>query len=154
MVTAMKKNTRWIGALLLFGSIVAQAAAVSGEIEISGPWARISTKGEVEAFFDILNHGEEGNSLVSATSPIADKVVLKRLRFGFLNARMEDVPEIKVSAAGRTTLKPGRYYLMLDQIKGPVAPGTVLNLTLHFAHGGPIDVEARVTNQLLGNRGR
>lgn len=133
---------------------MAHAEPVAGRIEITNPWARISTKGEVEAYFDILNRGDQSNSLISATSPLAEKVILKHLRFKALNARAEDVREIKVDAAGRTTLKPGQYYLVLDHMKASVAPGSVLPLTLHFAHGEDIEVEARVTNQQLGNRGR
>lgn len=141
-------------ALLLISSSGAHAQTASSGIEITDPWARISPKGEAEVYFDILNHGEQSNSLVSATSPLAEKVILKHLRFKALNARAEDVQEIKVSAAGRTTLKPGQYYLVLDHVKGTVAPGSVVNLTLHFAHGEDVEVEARVSNQLLGNRGR
>lgn len=140
-------------AILIISGVTAHAEQVAG-IEITDPWARISPKGEVEAYFDILNHGDQGNSLVSATSPLAEKVTLKRLRFTSLNPRAEDVREIKVSASGRTTLKPGQYYLVLDHVKGTVAPGSILNFTLHFAHGEDIEVEARVNNQLLGNRGR
>lgn len=140
--------------MLLLGSAVAYAQSVPGGIEITDPWARVSPDGQVEAYFDILNHGADANSLVSATSPIAEKVLLKHMRIKTLNARAEDVQEIKVGASGRTTLKPGQYYLVLDHVKSAVAPGTVLNLTLHFAHGADVEVEARVTNQLLGNRGR
>ena len=152
MLRLVRQFTVGVFAALLISGAAARADI--GGIEISDPWARVSPKGEVEAYFDIINHGDQGNSLVSVTSPLAEKVILKRLRFKAMNARVEDVHEIKVGAAGRTTLKPGQYYLLLDDVKGAVAPGTVLNLTLHFSHGENIDVEARVTNQLLGNRGR
>ncbi len=133
---------------------IAHAQPTTRGIEITGTWARISTTGEVNAYFDILNHGPDGNSLLSATTPVAEKVTLNRLRMKAGNPRVDDLSEIKVSAAGRTTLKPGNYYLALAELKGPVAPGTVVPLTLHFTHGPDVQVEAKVTNQLLGNRGR
>jgi len=151
---SMRKTIKFLAAALLLMAGTAQAEFVAGGIEITEPWVRITPNGDLEAFFDILNHGEENNSLVSASSPVAEKVVLKQMRIRAMNARADDVSEIKVKASGRTTLKPGQYYLALDGVKSAVAPGMTLPFTLVFAHGEIVDVEARVMNQLLGNRGR
>jgi copper(I)-binding protein len=131
------------------------AAADYPPIEVSDAWARINkTSGDVSVYFDIVNHRDEPNSLVAVFSPVAEHVTLSRAKFHNSRIKVEDLAEIRIGAMSRRTLRPGDYYVTLAGLKTQLSPGMRVPLTLRFESGAEIEVEARINNQLLGNRGR
>ncbi len=131
------------------------AAEVFPPIEIEGPWARINKDdGTVSAYFDIVNHRDDDNTLVEVTSPLAGHVTLSRAKWQGSRLRTQEIEKIEVEGMSRKTLRPGQYFVSLSDLKSAVTPGMSVPLVLHFEGGTEIAVEARINNQLLGNRGR
>ena len=58
--------------------------------------------------------------------------------------RMRPVEGIDIPAKGSVELKPGGYHIMLLNVKKALQPGDKLSLTLTFASGKNVTVEADV----------
>ena len=117
-----------------------------GSIQIEAPWAR-STPSEAKngaAYFTIVNGGTAADKLVSASSPIADKVELHRTANENGVMKMLPVDSVPVKAGGKAVFKPGGYHVMLLGLKAPLAEGQAFPLTLTFEHAGKIDVTVKV----------
>lgn len=126
--------------------LTAAAAAAAGDITVSDPFARASagmaTVGA--AFMTLKNTGSAGDSLVSASSPVAAKTELHtHVKDGEI-MRMREVPSIDVPAGGSVALQPGGLHVMLIGLKAPLKQGEVVPLTLTFAKAGTMTVEVPV----------
>lgn len=136
----------------------AQAAPrVSGDgsLEISQVWARMSPKeaDTTSVFFEVWSNGEESDELLSASSPVAGTIMLRRGSWKGLNFLNKDSDGIRIKPGTRTSFHPGAMEVTLTDLKAPVNVGSTLPVTLNFKEAGTITVEATVANQLLGNRG-
>jgi len=88
----------------------------------------------------IVNGGAETDSLMGASSPDADTVMLHTM----VNARMEMVAGVPIPAGGRVALAPGGYHLMLHGLAHPAAVGDTLTVQLRFRGAGTLAVRAPV----------
>ena len=152
----MKTSARILTFGLLFAVALtsAFAAAPRRMIEIADPWARLpgETPNSAGIFFDIVNHGDATDTLLSASTPMAEKAWLGQGRWHGLDYKIEPVEGIAVRAGGRTTLAPGGLVIMLDNPVTPLTVGKSIPLTLMFQRAGRVEIEAVISNQLLGNR--
>ena len=108
--------------------------------------------GTASVFFEVENDGHGNDELLSATSPAAREIVIRRGKwrgYDFFNTKTDGV---RIKAGERTSFHPGAYEVTLKEFTSPVGVGAVLPITLMFKDAGPVQVEARVANQLLGNR--
>ena len=105
-----------------------------GDIKITHPWARATAgqavNGAVYVSFD--NQGKEADRLLSAASPIAEKVELHTHLMEEGVMKMRPVPAIDLPAGATVTLKPGGLHIMLFGLKAPLVEGTRFPLTLVF----------------------
>ena len=113
--------------------------AKAGDISIEQPWARESPAMAQAgaAFMTLTNTGDSADRLVSALSPIADKVELHTHIDDNGVMRMRAVEGIDIPAKQSTALKPGGLHVMLIGLKAPLKQGAAVPLTLTFQHGGP-----------------
>ena len=95
---------------------------------------------DASAFMVIENSGAESDSLMDASSPDADAVMLHTM----VKDRMEMVAGVAIPAGGRVALAPGGYHLMLHGLAHPAAPGDTLTLRLEFTGAGMLTVRAPV----------
>lgn len=105
-------------------------------------------------YLTIVNRGDEDDLLMGASSPLADRIIIERLRIENLRAKRTSLPSIKVPALRAVELKPNDRYLAVTGLKEPLRPGQSLPLVLRFQRSGQIEVTVETTNQELGNRGR
>jgi periplasmic copper chaperone A len=123
------------------------AAAASGGIEISQPWARAGLRVRLQAggFFVVTNKGALPDRLVAASSPVAEKVEIHAIKMVGADIQMGPRPEGLLVEAGSTlTLKPRGYHLLLSGVTAALVVGTRLPVTLTFEKAGRIDVELTV----------
>ncbi len=63
-------------------------------------------------FFNVMNHGDEDDTLLSAESPIAGKTELHAHIHEDGMMKMREVENIDIPANSTRTLKPGSYHIM------------------------------------------
>jgi copper(I)-binding protein len=99
------------------------------------------------AFMVIENAGDTPDQLVGATvsAEIARVVELHETTVGENDVmQMRPVQAIDVPAHGSVELKPGGYHIMLLDVQRDLNAGDTVTLTLTFASGATLDVDATV----------
>ncbi|GAB4431258.1 MAG: copper chaperone PCu(A)C [Anaerolineae bacterium] len=99
------------------------------------------------AFMVIENAGDTPDQLVGATvsAEIARTVEIHETTVGENDVmQMRPVQAIDVPAHGSVELKPGGYHIMLLDVQRDLNAGDTVTLTLTFASGTTLDVDAIV----------
>lgn len=108
-----------------------------GNIEIGHPWARPSVTEAAAVFVALSNTGRNTDRLVGGTTPIAKEVLL-RAEDGSPLEYLELLPHHPLA------LRPGRKYVALRGLKGPLALGDSFPLTLRFDRAGEVTITVMV----------
>jgi copper(I)-binding protein len=132
-------------------SAPALAPAFAGDmapIMVEDAYARSSTAMSTSgaAFMMLVNHGQEDDRLVSATSDVAERVELHtHIQDAAGVMKMVEVKEgFVVPAGGMHALQRGGDHVMFMGIKQPFEQGKIINVTLTFEKAGDIAVEIPV----------
>jgi copper(I)-binding protein len=140
--------------VLAAAALLALAAtpALAQGVQVHDAWARATTSAaRVGGVFLTLKATGEGDRVVSASSPVAEKVELhETIRDGNV-MRMREVPALMVPAGGTVELKPGSYHIMLIGLKQPLNRGESFPLTITFEKAPA--VTTTVTVQAAGGMG-
>jgi copper(I)-binding protein len=97
------------------------------------------------AYMTILNSGGASDRLTGGTTPAAATVEIHTVEMEGDVMRMRPLPDgLEIPAGGSVTLQPGGYHLMLLDLRHTLAPGATLELTLSFASGRQITVQAEI----------
>jgi copper(I)-binding protein len=110
-------------------------------ITVHNPWAR-ATIGDLRmtaGFMGIDNTGEFTDDLIGAESDLADKIELHKVE----NGAMGPVERVEIEPGQSVSFAPGGYHLMIS-LKGAVAEGSTLPITLRFERAGEVRVEFEV----------
>jgi copper(I)-binding protein len=134
-----------ITAALLALSIPALSLeANAAEIQITQPWTRATPPAAKVGggYLTLTNKGTVIDTLLGASSEIADRVEVHKMEMVDGIMKMRPVPEGLEIPAGQTAeLAPGGYHLMLMGLKRPITQGERIPLTLKFEKSNPVDVE-------------
>ena len=119
--------------------------AVLGSLEMHKPWVRccahLELDGTAGAFLAITNKGPNDDRLVDASCPLAEDIELRGIKVVDADIEMRPLAGGLVLHAGNIiTLKPRGYHLLLRGVKGPLAKGSTLPVTLTFEKAGAIAV--------------
>ncbi|HYH20900.1 MAG TPA: copper chaperone PCu(A)C [Azospirillum sp.] len=137
-----------LSALLAAATAFAQGkpAATVGSITIADPWSRATAPGAANGafFFVATNAGGEADRIVSASSPVAQKVELHTHRHEDGVMKMRPVEAIEVKPGEPAMLRPGGLHVMLMGLKEPLKQGSRFPVTLTFAKAGAVTVEVPV----------
>lgn len=151
----MKKILHLLAALTLCGTTAVFAHDFTvGSIKIDHPWSRATVAGIPNgvAYFVLENQGDADDRLLTASSPVADKVELHtHIRDGEV-MRMRQVEDVPVPAGESVALEPGGLHVMLMGLKEPLEHGKKFPLTLEFEQAGSVTVDVLV-QLLTGGRG-
>lgn len=98
------------------------------------------TPAEASGFLVLRNQAPAPDTLLGVTTPDADTVMLH----GMSGNQMEPVAFIALPAQGEVRLEPGRFHLMMHDLRRPLAIGDTVALTLHLARNGSVTVAAPV----------
>jgi copper(I)-binding protein len=108
-----------------------------GSISITHPWAPPAVTDAAALFMHIVNNGASHDRLIAASTPIAGTVIF-RTHDGTPLEYYDLWPKRPVE------LGPGRRYIALRDLKGPLALDDTFPVTLRFATAGEIIVTAIV----------
>ena len=135
--------------LLALGA-VAQAQAPS--VEVSQAWARATTStAKVGGVFLTLKAAGTADRVVSASSPVAEKIELHETINDAGVMKMREVPQLVLAPGQATVLKPGGTHIMLIGLKRPLNRGESFPVTIVFEKAPPATVS--VTVQAAGAGG-
>jgi periplasmic copper chaperone A len=132
-------------AALAFGISAAWAQSTKiGDIAIAHPWAPAATTNSA-AYMGLVDTGSLPDQLVSASSPLADKVELHVFDVENGVYGMHPVHAIEVTpGAAATILRPGSAHVMLKGLKRPLKAGETFPLSLTFKNAGKVQIEVSV----------
>lgn len=135
-----------LGSALLLSGFANAHDYKGGNLHIDHPWSKEvpPTSAVAAAFFNVMNHGDEGDTLLRAESPIAGKTELHAHIHEDGMMKMREVEKIDIPANGTRTLKPGSYHIMFFDLQKVPALGDRFPLKLHFAKAGTIEVDVAV----------
>jgi copper(I)-binding protein len=141
----MQNASRPIAALLLALVLGTQAhAQASGQslIHIEQPWARATPGGAKigAVYLTLMNHGSAGDRLLSATTPVAEKVQFHSVSEDNGVSRMREMRTVEVAPGAVVTFNPGGWHIMVVGLKQPLKEGQTFPLTLNFEKAGKEDV--------------
>ncbi len=139
-------------ALLALAAASPVAHAQAPVVEVSEAWARATTSSaRVGGVFLTMKATGGPDRVVSASSPVSEKVELhETIRDGNV-MRMREVPALVVPAGEAVVLKPGSYHIMLIGLKRPLNRGETFPVTITFEKAPA--VTATVTVQAAGAGG-
>ena len=110
---------------------------VLGPISITHPWAPPAVTEAAALFMRLVNNGPSPERLIAASTPVAGTVIF-RAHDGTPLQYYDLWPKRPVELA------PGRRYIALRDLKGPLALDDTFPVTLHFANTGDVTVTAIV----------
>ena len=108
-----------------------------GPISITHPWVPPAVTDAAALFMRLVNDGPNHDRLIAASTPVADTVIL-RARDGTPLEYFDLWPKRPVELA------PGRRYIALRDLTGPLALDDTFPVTLRFAVAGEITITAIV----------
>ncbi|MBF7730744.1 copper chaperone PCu(A)C [Pseudomonas sp. N040] len=118
----------------------------AGELYIDHPWSRALPPNAPAgaAYLVIHNKGTNADTLLSASTPMADKAELHtHVMFGEV-MKMQRVDSVGVPAGGEARFAPGGNHVMLFGLKQPLVAGEFFPLTLVFEKAGAVEVQVKV----------
>ncbi len=123
------------------------ADAKVGDIAISGAYSRAMLPGQPVGggFLTIRNDGDEADTLVSVSTPLAGRVELHEMAMQGDVMKMRKLEGgIAVPAGETVELKPGGLHLMFMEVKKPFAEGDEVPVTLTFEKAGTVEMKMKV----------
>ena len=150
-------KARMIARPVLLFLIATLSASVSaeqqapGDLSVERPWARalppVAPNGA--AYLRIANTGDAPDRIVSASSPIAERVEIHAHEMDGGVAKMRHVHSVEVPAHGAVSFEPGGLHLMLIGLKKPLVVGKRFALTLGFENAGELAVTVEITDRAM-----
>lgn len=136
-------------AVAAIAALIALPAFAHDGVHINNPYARViggvGASGAV--FFEIENHQDVDDRLMSVTTDVADKAELHTHKEEGGVMKMMHVPEgFAVPALGFHSLARGGDHVMLMGLKSELKNGDVIDLTLTFERAGDVPVQAVIDN--------
>jgi len=139
-----------LASALVLSSITGAASAQDielGKLKISAAHARptVPMQPAGGAYVTIENRGDNADTLISASSPVAASTQIHTMRMEDNVMRMREVGKLELQPHARVTMKPGDgYHLMLVGLRQPLKSGERFPLTLIFENAGRTEVMVSV----------
>jgi hypothetical protein len=111
--------TACIALSLIAGSALA-GDITAGSLKIENPWTREMPPGSKVGggFLIITNSGDEADTLLSLTTPRADRGEVHEMSMNEGVMKMRELKDgLGIPAGGKVELKPGGYHVMLARVQ-------------------------------------
>ena len=120
------------------------AFPVMAQVTVKDPWVRatVSAQKATGAFMQITS--AQDARLVEAKSPVAGVVEVHEMVMEKDVMKMRAIKGLDLPAGKTVELKPGGYHVMLIGLTRDLAVGEKFPVTLEFASGATLQVEAEV----------
>lgn len=116
-----------------------------GDLKIDHPHARVTIPGRPAAgYMMIHNTGDKDDAVISASSPMADKIELHTHLMENNVMKMRPVEKVAVPAKGMAEFKSGGFHLMIFGLKHQMKAGDALPVTLVFEKAGSLKLDFKV----------
>lgn len=127
---------------LTAGSIIAYASEhEAGSLKAEHAWARVTIEGRPGAGYLVIhNMGGDADRLVSASSPMVERIELHTHVMKDNVMKMRRVDGFDVPAGGQVKLEPGGNHLMLFGFKHHPKANDKLPVTLVFEKAGSLEL--------------
>jgi hypothetical protein len=127
-------------------NVWARSAKMMGSMPMEGDEQQMQHGGANSAVYMVLaNGGAEADSLVAAQADVSNAIEIHETVMEGDVMRMKQVEGgIEVPAGGQVELKPGGYHVMLIGLTRDLNVGDKFPVTLEFASGAKLQVEAEV----------
>lgn len=144
------------GLLLITGSMAAAQNATVGAMKIEGAWVREPPAAAkvAGAFMTITNTGSEPDRLIGGTAVVAGRLEVHEMSMVDGVMRMQQLqPGLEIKPGATVVLKPGSYHIMMMDLKGAPAAGSIVKGTLVFEKAGMVEIEYKVEPARAGGHG-
>ncbi len=135
-----------LGASALAGC--AQKAVAAASLQVGTAYVAVPGTSDITAAYLVIRNNGPADRLISARTSVGGRVTFRSPSHGGATA-MRTVPDIGIPADSLLRLSPDGSHLLISGA-GPMKGGTQIMLTLTFAKGGTMSVEAEVTNPASG----
>ncbi|XSC45695.1 copper chaperone PCu(A)C [Bradyrhizobium sp. RDT10] len=92
----------------------------------------------------LINNGKARDSLLSATTPVAEKVQFHSTSEERGVSHMREMHAIEFAPGARVTFSPGGMHIMVVGLKQPLKEGQTFPLSLTFEKAGKVDVTVSI----------
>ena len=114
-----------------------------GGIVIEDPWIKATDEMMTGAFGTLRNDTERDVHVVSATSPLTDRVEIHEVLSQGTTPVMSEMPDgFLIPAGGTYVLERGGAHVMLMMLSAPIEAGEDVEITLHFEDGTSLTWQA------------
>lgn len=125
--------------------ILATACAPKEGIEVRGAWVRTAAQGENGAvYFVIHNYSAEDDSIIGASSDVADNVEIHESTLNGDVMEMHMAHSVLLPSGGDVEFVPGGLHIMLVNLNQELTIGGTIELTLHFENSADVLVTAHI----------
>jgi copper(I)-binding protein len=130
-----------VSAALLTGALLLTGCGSSGgdaraDLSVSGAYIPQPVSDMAAGFLTITNEGGAADTLTSVTSDAAGSVTLHET----VGTAMQEVTSLEVPAHGRLVFESGGNHLMFEMLKRKPKQGDTVDVELHFAESGTVEV--------------
>ncbi len=114
-------------------------------------WARATPPGTstTAIYLTLVNHGNSGSKLITATANISERLELHTHRAENGMMKMQQIPSIDLPAGETTALKPHGNHIMVFNLVEPLEVGDTVELHLLFDDQQTLTVEVPVAKNGL-----
>lgn len=107
-------------------------------IALEHPWARATPAGAMTgaAYLTLVNNGNSADSLVRASTPVADEVQFHSVTEENGVSRMREMPTVELRPDAKVTFSPGGMHIMMVGLKEPLKEGQSFPMTITFEKAG------------------
>ena len=116
----------------------------AGTLAIAHPYAYATPPGATTGggyLKEVANRGDRADTLIGASSPLAEQVQIHDLSMDGNVMRMRAIPSVPIAAGQQIAMKPGGgVHLMFIGLRKPWMVGDRIPATLQFERAGKVDV--------------
>lgn len=142
-------NVLFTIATLLVANTAFSHDFTQAHMRIDHPWSRLapSSSNVIAGYFQLKNNSTEADYLISASSPIADRVEMHKHMMQNDMMVMKKLHKVKIAPLKTITFKPGGLHLMIFNPKYIPKQGENFPLLLNFKHAGKVTVNVAIEDK-------
>lgn len=136
--------TAAIALCLVAASGMAAEMTKHGTLDISRPWTRATPPKAPTGggYVTIANTGSEPDRLVAVSTDVAGMAEIHEMSMDGGVMKMRPLGEgVEIPPGETVVLAPGGLHIMMMKLKGPIAEGDMVPVTLTFEKAGDITLE-------------
>ncbi|WP_321463439.1 copper chaperone PCu(A)C [uncultured Vibrio sp.] len=144
----MKKYLTYITLCIaaLVTSLASAHEYTTNSIQIDHPWSREAPPNAtvIAGFFQLKNLSTKDDFLISATTPIAERVEIHQHEMSDGVMKMKKIDNVRISSMKSVMFEPGGYHLMIFNPEPSFRQGERFPMTLEFRNAGKVAIELAV----------